>query len=694
MTSGTARNKSGHAVSGTRLVAAWIVVALLSLWIRLGFPVHAIADAGVDDALFIRLARSLQSGNWLGPYDNLTLAKGMFYPLFIATTSFLSIPLRIAEHATYLAAAALGAGLVQRRTGQRWLGFLLFVALAFNPSLWSPFLARVIRENLYVSLSLILVVLTVAAAFPARAWNVWRGLGLGVALGLVGAGYWLTREEGIWLMPALAMVVLTALGGVSWGSALSRRARLGAMAMPLLTAGLVFMAGIGTVSWVNAWKYGVFETSEFKSTAFQRGYGALARIRPMQWRRLVVFPHDARERAYGVSPAARELAPYFEGAGGEGWRRVGCTQSWMLDPAACPEILAGWFMWALRDAVTAAGYGQSAVAARDYYMRLADEIDAACGDGKLDCLPPRTTLAPPFRSHYVLDAVASATVLLQQLFTMREGPIGSAPSTGPRASIRIFEDAVGPVFPADAVQRRLTGWVGATAGRPDITLRGLNGQDTSSTIMRSSGDYIRGTFPDMYGLGFTLESTCPPEACEIVVQVENGASVTLPWASARQGMILDTDTVRVYGDAMSTMSLDDMEARRRWVQVGIARWIGKGYAIAFPVLGVLGAAGLMLALLRHRAWPVPLPVLALVLASGGAVAARVALLAYLDVTSIPSANLLYVSPAVPFAMIFSILGTWLGLRALRRARVASSRGEGSLQPAFEPQLVSPDVAVR
>jgi len=649
---------------------AWIVIALLSLWLRMGFPVHAIADAGADDALFVRLARSLQAGDWLGPYDNLTLAKGMFYPLFIAATSFLAIPLRAAEHLTYLGAAALAAGFLQRRTGRRWLSLLVFAALAFNPALWSPALARVIRENLYVSLSLLLVVLTVVAAFPARACGLWRRLGLGIALGLVAAGYWLTREEGAWLLPSLAAIVLTALAGIAWGGrggGPPRRIRFGAMAVPLLAGLLVFTAGIGTVAALNAAYYGVFETSEFKSTAFQRGYGALARIRPAHWRRLVVFPHDARARLYAVSPAARELAPFFDGAGGEGWRRVGCTQSLMPSVEACPEILGGWFMWALRDAATAAGHGTSAVAARDFYTRLADEIDAACAGGRLDCLPPRTTLAPPFRWQYLRDAVAPAALLLRRVFTMRDGPVGSAPSTGPRSAIHIFMDAIGMVFPPDAAQRRLQGWVGATAGPPDILLRGLHGEYATSTILRWPGDYIRGTFPDMHGLGFALETTCPPEACEIVVTVENGASVAVPWADARQGMVFDSSTVRIFGDSMTTVRLDEMSARRRAVQVGIAEAMGHGYALVFPLLGVLGAAGLLLALLRHRSRPIPLPLLALMLASGGAVAARVALLAYLDVTSIPSANLLYVSPAAPFAMVFAILGLWLGLRALNQA---------------------------
>ncbi|WP_338665116.1 hypothetical protein VQH23_08055 [Pararoseomonas sp. SCSIO 73927] len=657
-------------------LAAWLGIAGLSLWLRTGFPVHAIGSAEADDALFIRLARSLLAGEWLGPYDNLTLAKGIFYPLFIATSSFLSIPLRVAEQACYLGASALAAVLVSRCTGRRWLGLVIFAVLAFNPALWSLSLARVIRENLYISLSLALVLLTVLAAFPPPASKLWHRAVLGVCLGLVAAGYWLTREEGVWLLPALAVVLLTALAGLLWprwreaGPAGANRlvVRLSASALPLLLAGGVFAAGLSTVSWLNAAHYGVSGNNEFKSRAFERGYGALSRIRHDHWRRLVVFPRDARQRAYAASPAARELEPYFEGAGGEGWRRVGCTQSLMPSAVECPEILAGWFMWALRDAVTAAGHGRSAVAARDFYLRLASEIDEACDSGRLDCLPRRATLAPPFRVEYLRHAAGAAVTLLERLVTMREGPVGSAPSIGPRSAIQVFADAVGPVFPPDGPQRRLQGWVGATAGRPDISLRGPEGVTVSASVARWPGDYIRSTYPDMNGLAFALETSCPPSQCVIVVEVENGPRVSLPWDSARQGMILDTGTVRLYGDLLTSLDTDRMGSRRRSVQTSIAGVIGAGYANGFPVLGGLGLIGLLLALVRHRRRPVPACLIALMLGCGAAFSARLALLAYLDATSIPSANLLYLSPALPFVIIFSVLGTWLGFRALRTDR--------------------------
>jgi hypothetical protein len=68
--------------------ALWWLTAIFSLWLRTGFPPHALSFLNFDDELFIRGARYLGSGEWLCPYDNLTLAKGMFYDFSDRKVSF------------------------------------------------------------------------------------------------------------------------------------------------------------------------------------------------------------------------------------------------------------------------------------------------------------------------------------------------------------------------------------------------------------------------------------------------------------------------------------------------------------------------------------------------------------------------------------------------------------------------------
>jgi hypothetical protein len=282
------------------------------------------------------------------------------------------------------------------------------------------------REGLYVSESLLLLALAVRgfvlpnAAPGALPWRAsWASL---VLLGLVAGFYWITREEGAWLFPSLAIILAWWL----WTARLVPRPwtlRATWLALPLVSAALV----VGAIDMLNRHWYGVFRNNDFRSTDFLAAYGALARIEHDHWQRYVVFPRDARRRAYRFSPAARELAPGFEGRLGEKWTRVGCTQ---MRISPCPEILSGWFMWALRDAVALAGHYRSANEARAFYERLASEIDAGCDRFPQECGRSRRTLVPPWRREYMAETALASWEIFRTLITMSGAPVRIAPSVG------------------------------------------------------------------------------------------------------------------------------------------------------------------------------------------------------------------------------------------------------------------------
>ncbi len=571
------------------LTILFVAIALVSLWLRTGFPVHAISHAGHDDLLFVRLAGSLLQGDWLGPYDNLTLAKGPAYPAFIGLANVLGIPLKAAEQGLYLVAALAGSLLVARLAASRALGLTLFAVLALNPVVWTESLARIIREGLYLGLSLAVIVacLAIVAGRDETRWTSW--IGRAAVFGLAIAAFWLTREEGIWLVPSLALLTL---GGLAVRIAASGAAGAGRFraarrpALALLAGVLIGLAGIAGVQTVNLARYGVFTTVEFKAPGFTSAYGALSRIAHEDRRRFVVVPQDARAKAYSVSPAAAELAPYLEGEGSALWATIGCNQ---MSVAPCPDILGGWFMWALRDAAKAAGHYESGAATEAYYLRMAAEIDAGCEAGRIPCGPRRATMRPPLRAGDLGDAADFVWPILHKLLTFdgAEG-VRSPPSLGP-IELRNY-------------MRLSVGQISLAADMPIA--------------------YLPGAF--------------------------------------------ETRT-KLVGD--------------------IARGIATAYSVAVPILFATGLAGLALAAVLaiwrasraprqkvHEEAPEEAGRRFLILLSTavlGGVAARVVLLAYLEVTSIPSLNILYLSPATPLVLVFVVVANWLGWDGLARHRRAS-----------------------
>ena len=418
----------------TLWTVAYAVSIVLYVEIMANVPLVAIPAAGHDDALFVHLAVNLVKGDWLGPYNNLTLAKGAFYPLWIAGTWIVGLPLLVTQGFAY----ALGCLLLAR--GLRpWLRseavtFLVFLVLLLNPAVYGSGQLRVIREGIYVPETLLI-------AAGVAWWFRWRDRGLlrrgavAAALGVLLVAFWTTREEGVWILPFLAASAVLAVvldGGRVLrpdGAAVFRLEgfRSGALraCLPHLTrtavlAGVtagVAVLGVGLVTWKNQQRYGVPDTVEFKQSAFLSGYGSLSRIRHQGGHLpYVVIPREVLQRAYEVSPAAAELQPYFDSPAPNGFAQVGCDTYGVVPCDS--EVRAGWFMWALRDAVAQAGHYRSAPEARAFYTRLAEEIGAACDDGRLDCLPPRSTMAPPFQLSFVGDTVRTFGRMLVFMATL------------------------------------------------------------------------------------------------------------------------------------------------------------------------------------------------------------------------------------------------------------------------------------
>src|SRR5271165_878817 len=649
--------------------AVLLLLAAFSLWMRGGFPVYLLSHAGYDDILFLRMAHYLKAGEWLGPYNQIVLTKGMFYSLFVCVVSFFAIPLKVAEQVAYLAAAAITAGLVRGRLRNNFVALVLFGALALNPVLWNDQLARAIREGLYVSLSLAVVTLMVVIAFPRQEQQedrYARKILLGAVLGCVAGAYWLTREEGIWLVPTLVVVLAIAL--TKWlqpnwipsneeGVFARRSAPIKAVLLPLAVAVVAFMAVNGIVAALNYQYYGIFVTNEFRDNSFLRAYGALTRIQHDEWVRFVPFPKDARQRAYSVSPAARELAPFLDGPLEGVWRQRGC-QAMRLNP--CDEVLAGWFVWELRDAVAATGHFGSAVEAEHFFDRLADEIDDACARGRISCLPPRATLSPPFRREYISETAQSARAVARFLFTMGQGVVGSAPSDGTPEDINSFADLVHGVYPPTFTTRVIQGWAGAASGQPKILVLETDAQSAHASINSLPAQDLVAANPAFKPIRFRLETDCPVQACFLVVRGANGGEFRVAMSQVVSGAHFETPEVAKL--TIEQVSEQEQEATtfEDSGQLKIARVLAAGYAFACPLLTGLGAAGLLLAIILQQKGSIPTSLLALSVGAVAAVLTRIALLSYIDATSFPAANPLYTVAASPFVIVIIVLGIYLG----------------------------------
>ena len=365
-------------------------MSLVYIFVYVNTPLTVYPDANYDDALFIKLGHLFSEGLWLGPYDQLTLIKGPGYPLFLAVSHWLRISVSLAHALFHCAAIIFFVFVANKFIRSFLLSGMLFALLLFHPSVLSPLQLRVVRDEIYYGQMLVAFAAMACALFCVNNKNLkilCAVLG-GAALGW----FWLTREEGAWILPALAVMV----GGALICAYHQQRIREFAVSLSILIA--IFAATQVAFRAVNWWTYGMFVGVEAKEASFERALGALQSVRSGGTKPFVSITNEAMRKVDEVSPAFRSLASYFDGPGAF-WHRAGCS----IYPDTCGEIDATFFLWALREAAASAGYHASPSRASTFYGRLANEIEAACAKHQLRCSHQLISQMPPWKWQQLAD---------------------------------------------------------------------------------------------------------------------------------------------------------------------------------------------------------------------------------------------------------------------------------------------------
>jgi len=415
----------------------WVLLAValaVSFAIRIQVPEVVLANAGHDDQLQVRLAHTLRGGQWLGPFDTLILAKGPGYPIFIWLTSDLGLPIKAAEGLVQVLAALLVALVVARLGGGGLLAAMAGALVAFDPAYLGDEASRLNRTAFYSSVCLALVAATALAAMPARGTGgrvrlVGSILGqavVGVVVGVLGAVYWVTREERPWLLPTLVVVAAgLLLLGVRRRPGAARWRVLAPPLVALVAAAAVALGAVAQITERNQERYGFAGVSDFAEGGFPELYKALSAVDVNSPRQFVPVSAQQRSAAYTASPTFAMLRDELE-VGAANWVYGGCVTY-----GVCDDYSGGWFAWALRDAVAAQlGPAPDARPYQAYMSQAAKEIRAACGISYA-CRNSGPSFVPDLRAvaaSEIASATARGAVALVRFRTGQVAEAGADPA--------------------------------------------------------------------------------------------------------------------------------------------------------------------------------------------------------------------------------------------------------------------------
>jgi hypothetical protein len=273
----------------------------------------------------------------------------------------------------------------------------IFFLLLFNPFTYSyPGTGRAFRFGL--SMPLVLALFSCMGGLLIRVkYSLINKIGWSIAISLIFSLLWYTREEGIWILPSLALFALYFLllgGQITFTKVLTRF-------FILLPIPFIFITFTTTFSHLNQKYYGAPYIIEIKSPQFQSALGGLMNIDIAKSKRYIPVNQKNQNAAYEVSPTFKQLKPYFE----EGKKGAKLPKS--------------FYIWVLRDMVRKSGNADSLPEALEFYGKIGAEISAACEAGTIPCLNRTATIKPVWRAEYIPLIPATFWDIFKQAISFR-----------------------------------------------------------------------------------------------------------------------------------------------------------------------------------------------------------------------------------------------------------------------------------
>lgn len=419
------------------------LIAFLYYFFISHFPTSIHSDAWIDDAFGTNVALSILKGDWLGEYNNYTLAKGPGFSFFILICFFLGISVMQGIALLNIISVYLLARAFQRIQINYVIIMLIFVLLLFHPAIIPT---RPMRDFICPSLLYIFISAIINILYIDKKTFTTKYILYGILIGLM-----LTvRDDWQWLIPVLVILAYIVL---RYKKSLKVNIK---NLLYLCVSPFIFLFIIALINFFN---YGKLIINDFKETNYIRALNLIDRVDDGDYKPFLMSSSKKRQLIANNSPAFNEIVNYFDNEG-EGWKIHGCNfYHW-----TCGDISTGWFFWGLRDAVALKGYYSSPSNASEFYKKLGDEIDESCSSNKLKCRKKYLPIFPYFSiEHFISHSKESIPTLFEvvSMFDHRLD-IKPTPSSGGKKRFEKFVKVNGnPYFVPrlDSLEFSLSGWV-------------------------------------------------------------------------------------------------------------------------------------------------------------------------------------------------------------------------------------------
>lgn len=377
-----------------------IVFAIIRLALTSNIPIIALPAQIYDDGMMVDMAVNIRAGNWLGNYTSDVLVKGPFFPFLLAVINLFGCSYINIMNLIYVLACIYFVYTIKDIFKSKIsLGFV-YLLLLFNPvsyAFWT--LQRVYRNG--ITLAQVLIIIgSMFACYQRREKKASSMLPFAIIGGLTLASLWLTREDGIWILPFILVVIVLLIISILLKNRKDKKIQWNQNVITKLIVAilpmLILIISLQAVKLVNYANYGIYAYNEINDGYFGKVIKTMYRVDTGENIQYVTVTRNKIKLLYENSPTLKSIEPELEemlNAWDYNDRNPGDTQ-----------VEDGWFWWALKGAVENAGKYENAQMSNEFYQKVYDELQEAIKQGKLKTgMSMPSTLMSPWKKEYFMQ---------------------------------------------------------------------------------------------------------------------------------------------------------------------------------------------------------------------------------------------------------------------------------------------------
>ena len=335
-------------------IIAIILLAIIKQLLISNIPITPYPNQLCDDDMMVEMAKSIRAGKWLGNYTSNTLVKGPVFPIILAIINYFGFSYIGTMNLIYTIACIYFIYTIKDVLKSKKALIFLYLILLFNPvsyAWWT--LQRVYRNG--ITLAQVLIIIgSLFAMYRRRDEKAKKMLPFSIIGGITLATLWLTREDGIWILPfTMAVIVLTiVLIIIKAKKEKINIKEIGAKVFIAILPLIILVVSLNTIRFINQKNYGVFVYNEINDGYFGKVIKTIYSVKTDEDIKYVTATRKKMNLLYENSETLNSIKDEMEKA----------LNLWDLSDRnpKDTQVEDGWFWWALKDAAENAGMYENA----------------------------------------------------------------------------------------------------------------------------------------------------------------------------------------------------------------------------------------------------------------------------------------------------------------------------------------------